>query len=63
MNTIKKNSCENCKYIENLIQEAYNINQDYKDALNIIIQKNNIILEQNKIIDDLKKQLLPLSNF
>lgn len=62
MNTDKKNICENCKYIENLIQEAYNSNQDYKDALNTIIQKNNIILEQNKIIDELKKQLSS-SNF
>ena len=60
MDIDKKNICENCKYIENLIQEAYDINQDYKDALNIIIEKNNIILEQNKIINDLKKQL---SNF
>ena len=57
MNTDKKNICENCKYIENLIQEAYNSNQDYKDALNTIIQKNNLILEQNKIIDELKKKL------
>ena len=57
MNTDKKNICENCKYIKNLIQEAYDTNQDYKDALNTIIQKNNIILEQNKIIHELKKKL------
>ena len=61
MDTDKKNICENCKYIENLIREAYDTNQEYKDALNTIIQKNKIILEQNKIIDELKKQLL--SNF
>ena len=61
MNTDKKNICENCKYIENLIQEAYNSNQDYKDALNTIIQKNNLILEQNKIIDELKKKLSSLN--
>jgi hypothetical protein len=61
MDTDKKNICENCKYIENLIREAYDTNQEYKDALNTIIQKNKIILEQNKIIDELKKQLS--SNF
>ena len=60
MDTDKKNVCDNCKYIENLILEAYDTNQDYKNALNTIIEKNNIILEQNKIIDELKKQL---SNF
>lgn len=49
--------CDNCKYIENLILDAYNDNREYKNALNMIIDKNNIILEQNKIIENLKEEL------
>ena len=61
MNSEKsKSSCDNCNnciYIENLIMEAYSNNQDFKDALNMIIEKNNIILEQNKVIKNLEEQL------
>ena len=45
-------TCTNCKKIESYLINTYNINQEYKDALNIIIEKNNLILEQNKIIED-----------
>ena len=50
-------TCTNCKKIESYLINTYNINQEYKDALNIIIEKNNLILEQNKIIEELKNQL------
>lgn len=53
----EKNVCSNCKYVEDLILEAYNDNKDYKNALNMIIEKNNTILEQNKIIENLKEEL------
>ena len=50
-------TCNNCKIIEKALIDVYNINQEYKDALNIIIEKNNFILEQNNIIEELKRNL------
>ena len=54
-------TCNNCKIIEKALIDVYNINQEYKDALNIIIEKNNFILEQNNIIEELKKELKKLN--
>ena len=47
--------CSKCEEIKNLIIDAYNIHEEYKNALNTIIEKNKIILEQAKIISELKK--------
>ena len=41
-------TCTNCKKIESYLINTYNINQEYKDALNIIIQKNNEFNLNNK---------------
>lgn len=59
---VSDNCCNNCKYVENLILEAYSNNQEYKNALSMIIEKNNIILEQNKLIKILEEKLKKFEN-
>lgn len=48
--------CTKCEEMKNLIVDAYNIHEQHKNALNTIIEKNKIILEQAKIISELKKK-------
>jgi hypothetical protein len=48
--------CDRCVQLEDVIINYLDIMKEYKNVLNMLIEKNNIILKQHNLIQELRKQ-------
>lgn len=48
--------CDRCDQLEDVIINYFSVMKEYKNVLNMLIEKNNIILKQHNLIQELSKQ-------